>query len=405
MKKILHATIFVLSLILLIYACSSDDDMWDSIIPETQDDPTQDQNNTYVFQPAVVDATAERVSQLNLPDGFSIHKFAEDLGEARIIEISESGRIYVSLRGEGQVLLLEDTNGDWTADRRETVATLENAHGLKIHENKLYIVTIKEIYAADMNTDGTLGEPQLLTSGLPDGGQHPNRTIGFGPDGMMYVTIGSTCNACVEPNELNATMVRANADGSNMQVYAEGLRNTIGFGWHPETGVLWGMDHGIDMLGDEEQSEELNQLSEGEHYGWPHIYDDGQYNPNPRPEDMTYAEFASMSKFPELLYTAHAAPMEMEFYTGSQFPAAYLGDAFMAFRGSWNRRNPMGYKVCRIIFENGLPVRIEDFLTGFLVNDNKAHFGRLVGLAQHPDGSLFLTDDTNGVMYNITYQE
>tara|TARA_R110002020_G_scaffold417571_1_gene626717 strand:- start:16091 stop:17305 length:1215 start_codon:yes stop_codon:yes gene_type:complete len=404
MKKILLTTMFVLSMILLIYACSSDDDMWDSIIPETAENPTQDHTTTNVFQPAIVAATAERVNQLQLPEGFSIHKFAEDLGEARIIEISEAGRIYVSLREEGQVLLLEDTNGDGTADRRETVATLENAHGLKIHDNKLYIVTIKEIYAADMHTDGTLSEPQLLYSGLPDGGQHPNRTIGFGPDGMMYITVGSTCNACVEPNEFNGTMLRANADASDMQVFAEGLRNTIGFGWNPDTGVLWGMDHGIDMLGDEEQSEELNQIQEGAHYGWPHIYDDGQYNPNPRPEDMTYAEFAAMSTFPELLYTAHAAPMEMEFYTGNQFPEAYQGDAFVAFRGSWNRRNPMGYKVCRIMFENGSPVRIEDFLTGFLVDENTAHFGRLVGLAVHPDGSLFLTDDTNGVMYQIKYE-
>ncbi|KEO75751.1 PQQ-dependent sugar dehydrogenase [Anditalea andensis] len=407
MRKILLSIGFITSITCLLLACSSDtiSEFWDSIIPETNEDPTQSQISTYVFKPAQLSATDERIQQLRVPQGFSVRKFADELGEARILAATSSGHVYVTNREDGEVILLEDTNGDGAADRREVVATLEDAHGLAVFDNKLYIVTIKEIYAADINTNGTLGAPQLIYGGLPDGGQHPNRTLGFGPDGMMYVSVGSTCNACPEPNPLHATMLQANPDGSNMRIYAEGLRNTIGFGWHPETSMFWGMDHGIDKLGDDVSHEELNHIIDGAHYGWPYIFDDGRYNAYPRPEDMTYAEFAAMSTFPSLMYTAHAAPMQMVFYTGNQFPADYNGDAFVAYRGSWNRSTPEGYKVSRIIFENGTPVRFEDFLTGFLVNNNNAHFGRLVGLAVHADGSLLVSDDTNGVIYRIAHNQ
>ncbi|WP_143961271.1 PQQ-dependent sugar dehydrogenase [Litoribacter populi] len=405
MKKLLLPLVLIIGFIGLAISCSTDDltDFWDSIIPETDDHHTQTQINTYVFKPAVVDATDERVQQLRVPSGFAIQKFAEDLGESRILAADNAGHVYVTNREGGEVILLEDTNGDGAADRREVVSTIEEAHGLAIYNNRLYIVTIQEIFAATINGDGTLGEPELLTSSLPDGGQHPNRTIGFGPDGMMYVSVGSTCNACIEPNELHATMLQANPDASGLRIYAEGLRNTIGFGWHPDTDMFWGMDHGIDMLGDDESHEELNHIVDGANYGWPHIYDEGKYNAFPRPEDMTYQEYSAMSTFPELMYTAHSAPMQMVFYSGDQFPSNYNGDAFVAFRGSWNRSTPSGYKVSRIVFENGQPARFEDFLTGFLVDDNNAHFGRLVGLAVHSDGSLLVSDDTNGVIYRVSH--
>lgn len=389
----------------IVLGCVVDDDFWDSIIPETDEEATQSQINGFVFRPALVEASDERIGQLQVPAGFTVQKFAEDLGKPRIIVASSEGHVYVSDREAGVVMLLQDTDGDGTADRRETVATLEQAHGLTIFENKLYIVAVREIYAADINPDGTLGEPSMLTDALPDGGQHPNRTIAFGPDGLMYVSVGSTCNACTESNPMNATIVRANADGSNLTIFATGLRNTVGFGWHPESEALWGMDHGTDWLGDTQQSEELNHIVEDGDYGWPYIYDDGRYNPTERPPgDMTYQEHAANSRFPSLMYTAHAAPMEMVFYNGTQFPEEYQGDAFVAFRGSWNRSTAVGYKVVRLRFENGEPTRFEDFLTGFLVNNNRAHFGRLVGLTVLPDGSLLLSDDTNGMLYRISYQ-
>ena len=243
----------------------------------------------------------------------------------------------------------------------------------------------------------------MIINNLPDGGQHPNRTLAFGTDGKMYISVGSTCNSCPEPNPMNATMVQANVDGTGMVVYAKGLRNTIGFGWHPQTNEMWGMDHGIDWLGDNEQKEEVNQIKQNAIYGWPFIYGEGKYNPGDRPEgDTTYQQYLQLTTLPALTYQAHSAPMQMVFYTHTKFPAEYRNDAFVTMRGSWNRSQPVGYKVVRLHFENGKPARFDDFLTGFLVNNNSATFGRLVGLAVHPDGSLFVGDDENGVIYRIS---
>src|SRR5690554_2405182 len=159
---------------------------WDSIIPETDEESTQSQITGYVFKPAIVPASDERVQQLNVPDGFSVQKFGENLGNPRILVTTSGGHLYASDREAGVVMLLEDTDGDGVADRIETVADIPQAHGLAVWDNTLYIVSIREIYAAGINLDGSLGDPVLLTDALPDGGQHPNRTLRFGPDGMMY---------------------------------------------------------------------------------------------------------------------------------------------------------------------------------------------------------------------------
>ena len=402
MKKVIQSFILLAAVSAIVVACV-DDDFWETFVPETSDDPTQSEKNTFVFIPALVEATDDRVAQLRVPAGFQVQKYAEDIEEPRMIVANPDGQVYVANRKAGQVLLLEDADGDGRAERKEVVAEIAGIHDFTIHDGLLYMVTLKEIYSATMNGDGTLGTPTLLTDQLPDGGQHPNRTIGMGPDGMLYISVGSTCNACAEPNKLHATLLRANADGSDIRVYAKGLRNTIGFDWHPVTEDLWGMDHNIDMLGDNEPHEELNQISEGAFYGWPYIYDDGKYNPHPRPEDMTYAEYREMTEVPSLMYDAHAAPMDMVFYEGDQFPADYQGDAFVAFRGSWNRSSPAGYKVCRVRFEDGRPTAFEDFLSGFLVDNDRSHFGRPVGLTVRPDGSLLVSDDTNGVIYLVRY--
>ncbi len=400
MKKAISTFLMVAVITALVLACV-DDDFWETFVPETTDNPTQSEKNTFVYIPALVEATDERIDQLSVPEGFHVQKFAADIEEPRMILANETGQVYVANRKVGQVLLLEDTDGDGTADRREVVAEIPGIHDFTMHDGSLYMVALKEIYRAVMNPDGTLGDAMLLTGELPDGGQHPNRTIAIGPDGMLYISVGSTCNACDEPNELHATMLRADADGGGIHVYAKGLRNTIGFDWHPETGELWGMDHNIDMLGDNEPHEELNKITEGSFYGWPYIYDEGKYNPHPRPEEMTYAEYRDITEFPELMYDAHAAPLDMVFYGGAEFPADYQGDAFVAFRGSWNRSTPSGYKVCRIRFEDGRPTAFEDFLTGFLVDGNRSHFGRPVGLTVTPEGALLVSDDTNGVIYRI----
>lgn len=386
----------------LAYGCSKDDDLWDWMIPETEDEPTSSQIEGYIFRPALVPASADNVAQLKVPSGFTVAKFAEALGKPRILVVSAAGHVYFSDRDAGTVTMLQDANADGLAESKAIVANIEQAHGLAIHNGSMYIFAVRELYKATMNPDGTLGQPQVIINNLPDGGQHPNRTLAFGPDGKMYLSIGSTCNSCPEPNTQNATLLQAAEDGSGLRIFAKGLRNTIGFGWHPQTGELWGMDHGIDWLGDDDQKEEVNLIKDGANYGWPYIYGEGKYNPGDRPPgDTTYAQYLALTTLPTLTYQAHAAPMQMAFYTGALFPAEYQGDAFVAMRGSWNRSQPVGYKVVRLHFENGQPVRVDDFLTGFLVNNNRSHFGRLVGVAVHTDGSLLVSDDTNGVIYRI----
>ena len=389
----------------MVYSCSKDDDFWKSLIPETDQEPTATQIKGYIFRPALAPATDDNVGQLKVPAGFTVKKFAEDLGKPRILAVSSAGNVYFSDREAGIVVMLKDSDGDGVSDSKQTVATIKQAHGLAIKNSTMYITGVKEVYTASIAADGTLSQPVMIISDLPDGGQHPNRTIDIGPDGLLYISVGSTCNSCPEPNPMSATLVRANADGTGKKVFAKGLRNTIGFGWHPVSGELWGMDHGIDWLGDNEQVEELNQIKQDGNYGWPYIYGEGKYNPGDRPKgDTTYSEYLKLTTLPVLGYEAHSAPMQMAFYTGSKFPSEYQNDAFIAMRGSWNRSVPAGYKVVRLHFENGKPVRFDDFLTGFLVNNNRSHFGRLVGVAVHSDGSLLVSDDTNGVIYRVANQ-
>lgn len=358
----------------------------------------------HVFHPVQEQATDQNVAQLKVPTNFTVSKFAENLGKPRMMVVGSGGQVYFTDRDSGTVTLLRDTNSDGKADQSQVVASKPNIHGITIHNNQMYLVTVHEVFSAPINSDGMVGTLTTLISDLPDAGQHPNRTIAFGPDSKMYITVGSTCNACAEPNAENATILQANADGTNRKIFASGLRNTIGFGWHPQTQKMYGMDHGIDWLGDTEQQEELNLLEQGKFYGWPYIYGDGKFNPQPPPEDSTYEQYLAKTTLPLLQYEAHSAPLAMVFYTGSQFPSEYQTDAFVAMRGSWNRRDPVGYKVVRLHFENGQPTRFEDFLTGFLINNNTSHFGRLAGLTIHTDGSLLVSDDTNGVIYRVSYK-
>ena len=354
--------------------------------------------------------TVQRIKSLKLPARFSIAKFAE-IANPRMLAVAPDGTVYVSQRAPGTVSMLKDTNGDGAADVTKVVAEKKMLHGLAIDNGKMYLVTVKEVFVADIKSDGTLGELRAIISDLPDAGQHPNRTLAV-RNGKIYITVGSTCNACDESNLENATILTTDTNGQNRKIYASGLRNTIGFGWHPVSGKMFGMDHGIDWLGDNEQMEELNEIVENAKYGWAYVYADGKINPQDEPPKklgLTNEDWAKQSKNPSLLYTAHSAPMQMAFNTGTMFPAEYKNDAFVAMRGSWNRNPPSGYEVVRVRFDNaGNPTRIEPFLTGFLVKggapDGKdAHFARVAGLAMMRDGSMLVTDDTNNIIYRISY--
>jgi glucose/arabinose dehydrogenase len=366
--------------------------------------PKPQQVVSHAFRPEQKEFSDESLKQLKLPDGFRINVFRKGLGNARMLLVSDEGRVYVTRMKEGKVTLLDDANRDGVADKQKDT-DLKDVHGITIHKGHMYLATVKHLYRSKLQGDGSLGDLEKIGTELPDGGQHPRRTIGFGPDGLLYISIGSTCNNCEESNPEHATMLRAKADGSGRTIFAKGLRNTIGFAWHPQTQELWGMDHGSDDRGDDLPPEELNKIVEGGDYGWPFCYGEKIVDPIANePKEGNKQERCAKSLAPILGYQAHSAPIAFVFYTGSQFPKEFRNDAFVAMRGSWNRIPATGYKVVRIRFENGKPKAFEDFVTGFLVQEGKAHFGRLAGLAVAKDGSLLLTDDANGVIYRVAYQ-
>lgn len=355
----------------------------------------------------VVTDDAKLTSLIKAPTGFNVEVFARDLINPRMLAVSPKGIVYATRRTVGDVIMLKDVNNDGKADGAATVASRPNMHGIAFAGSKVFLVTIHDVYTADVKEDGTFGPLTRIIDDLPDAGQHANRAINVGPDGMLYISVGSTCNECQEDNPENATIVRVSKDGKTRTIFASGLRNTIGFDWEPTTGALYGIDHGIDWLGDEVQIEELNRIEQGRKYGWPYVYGMSGINPhiNP-PEGITLQQWAKQSTEPLLGYTAHSAPMQMAFYDGNAFPADYRGDAFIAMRGSWNRRPPSGYEVVRVNFEKGKPVGFEKFLEGFLLqqeNGKYGYLGRLTGIAVGKDGSLFVADDSNGVVYKVTY--
>jgi glucose/arabinose dehydrogenase len=233
-------------------------------------------------------------------------------------------------------------------------------------------------------------------SGLPDGG-HSTRTILFGGDGKMYVSIGSSCNVCREKDPRRAAIVRYNRDGGGEEIFATGLRNSVGITWHPATKELWGTDNGRDLLGDDSPPDEINIIREGKNYGWPNCYADRVVD-----REFGTAEICQKSEAPAVKLQAHSAPLGLAFYTGKQFPREYQGDLFVALHGSWNRSKKTGYKVVRVKIENGRPGQVEDFITGWLT-ENETVWGRPVDLIVGKDGALYLSDDAGGVVYRISY--
>lgn len=350
----------------------------------------------HIFKPPQL--PAPELSELKVPEGFKITKVAENLGNVRMLAIAPSGNIYFTRRDAGDVWMLKDEDGA----KPKRVVSRSGLHGIAFHGRMVYLATPNEIFRAEVQDDGAFGPLEMIIHDLPDAGQHNTRTVQIGPDGRMYIGVGSTCNECAESSPESATILQASLDGKTRSVFAAGLRDPIGWAWHPQTGELWGMDHGIDWLGDEIPPEELNKIEKGKFYGWPYIYADNQLNPRLDPVGgLLKADWLESSTPMVLGYHAHAAPMQMSFYNGSQFPAEFAGDAFVSMRGSWNRKKPVGYEVVRVRFKDGQPLSIKPFVTGFVTPEGEK--GRLCGNAISRNGSLLFSDDRNGVIYRVSH--
>lgn len=351
-----------------------------------------------------VDFKPSMISQLKVPPGWKIEVAASGLGKPRMLYAGTKGQLYVTRRDQGDVIMLTDNDNDNKFDDMLViVADFPGVHGITIKNGWMYLVSNRVLRRYRLNEDGSVGNVETIFSDLPDGGQHPNRTIEFGPDGMLYLSVGSTCNDCAESNKEAATMLRIDTINWTRTVYARGLRNTIGFDWHPITREMWGIDNGGDTKGDDWPPEEVNMIRQNADYGWPLVY--GKQVPDETREDppgMTKKEYAALTVPAVLEATAHSAPIAFRFFGDAKIPAEYKEDGLVCWHGSWDRKEPSGFKVQRIKFADGKAIAIEDFLTGFLSADKKTRIGRPAGIFITTAGQVFVSDDANGVVYCVT---
>jgi len=350
-------------------------------------------------------APAQAVAQpaeLTVPSGFKVSVFASELNGARLMTVSPEGVLLVARRPRNEVVALPDKNKDGKAEPEVILSNLPNAHSLAFKDGYLYIATTPSVMRVKWANGKPAGDPEKfadLPSSTPS--VHVSRTINVGPDGRLYVAIGSSCNVCVESDPRRTTIQVINADGS-MQPYARGLHNAIGFDWDPQTRRMWADDTGQDNLGDDYPPDEINQLEAGKHYGFPFFVASSQPNVSqPELKDAKPDTTADAAVPPVLELPAHSTGMDLRFYRGTQFPALYRNALFLAFHGSARKNN--GYKVARVMMKDGRPTALEDFATGFLKDG--VVLGRPAGLATGADGALYVSDDNKGFIYRIAHEK
>jgi len=332
--------------------------------------------------------------QLRVPNGFKISVFAQNVQGVRYMVLGPDNAIYASQPASGLVVKITDRNNDGVADTIVTVASgLGGPFGIAFRGDTMYVAEVRQVVRFDPGKT----QPVRIISDIPAGG-HSTRTILFGPDGKLYLSVGSSCNLCDERDSLRASVSVYNRDGSGGRVFARGLRNTVGMAFNPTTGELWGNNNDRDNLGDDLPPEHVNIIKDGRYYGWPQCYLPGKPNPEYGSADCSQVEP------PAITVQAHSAPLGLAFYTGTQFPADYRGDAFMTLHGSWNRSIPTGAKVVRVQVDSGgrRATGVDDFITGWQRGDG-SRWGRPVGLLVLPDGSLLVSDDTGGKIWRVTY--
>lgn len=359
-------------------------------------------------------SVSDGVQEVKLPPGFKIAVYARVPG-ARQMVLSPQGTLFVGTRtnaaphlpaqqdGGGNVWAVPDSNHDGTAD-----GVIQMAHGLnfpngvEFRDGALYIGEIQRITRLD-NIERDLKHPPkavVVNDKFPNEQWHGWKYIRFGPDGWLYVPVGAPCNVCVQKDPRFASLMRIKPDGSAAEIYAKGIRNTVGYDWDPKTKELWFTDNGRDWLGDHAPPDELNHAPQsGMNFGFPFCHGKGIKDPE-------FGKGHECSEFTPCAMElgAHHAALGMRFYNGTMFPPEYRGDIFIAEHGSWNSAKKVGYQIARVHFENGKPVSYEPFASGFLNSSGKV-WARPVDVVVAPDGSLLMSDDLSGTIFRITYSK
>ncbi len=343
---------------------------------------------------------------LTVPAGFKVSVFASDVIGGRLMAVSPDGVLFVARQPKGDVVALPDRNKDGKADSVDVVASgMTRPHSLAFHKGYLYIATNPAVMRVKYENGKVSGSPEKFIDLPVSTTSHWTRTIGFDKSGKLYVSIGSSCNVCEEADDRRTTIQVCNIAGAKpeCQPFAKGLRNAIGMDWDPKTGVLWADDMGQDGLGEDFPPDEINRIEAGKHYGFPYFV--GNNVPNAGLKDAKGSLDAGKATPPAFELPPHSSPIDLRFYTGKKFPAAYRGALFIAIHGSspTARKERIGYNVSRVVFKDGKPVSLEPFVTGWL-KDGQAINGRPAGLITGADGALYISDDNKGFVYRVSYE-
>ena len=344
----------------------------------------------------------KRLSSLKLPPGFMIDIYAR-VPDARSLTLSEDGVVFVGTRRAGKIYAIVPNKQRTKAKKVvEIDSNLSLPNGVAYKDGSLYVAAVNKLIKYE-NVLGKLSQKQrpiIITDKLPSSSYHGWRYLKFGPDGWLYVSIGAPCNACLSNDQRYASIMRIQSDGSNQQIYAHGVRNTVGFTWHPKTQQLWFTDNGKDWLGDNEPADEINVAEKaGLHFGFPYVHAGNIL-------DQKFGKNVESSNFqpPLIKLQAHTAPLGLLFYVGKLFPSQYVGRLLVAQHGSWNRSSKVGYQISSIQINNQTKTsETKTFISGWL--QGQKYWGRPVDLLQMPDGALLISDDYAGLIYRVSYQD
>ncbi len=394
-RLLTHVWVSLIVLMALLVSCKEQQ--------KTTQEETSEEISLVQYQESVSTLPIDR---LKLPKGFKIEVYADSIDGARSMAMGENGTLFVGTRNENKVYAIQDRDKDFRADKVVVLdTTLEVPNGIAYKDGSLYVAEVGRLLRYD-DIEAQLEsppEPVVVYDDYPTEFHHGWKYIAFGPDEKLYVPVGAPCNICdsTVSDQRFATITRMDADGSNREIYARGVRNSVGFTWHPKTKEFYFTDNGRDMMGDDIPPCELNRVTEaGQHFGYPFCH-------GGMVKDPEFGDQRPCSDFiaPIQALGAHVAPLAVKFYDGDMFPEKYKDYAFIAEHGSWNRSKKVGYKISLVQLKNDKAVAYDTFLEGWLDEASQERFGRPVDLLFLADGSLLISDDYGDAIYRVTYRE